>query len=98
MARQCAITGKKRMSGCNVSHSQRHTKRSFLPNVRKMSFLSDLLGMVVKLKVSSHGLRTIEKNGGIDNYMLKAKNSKLTDAAKSVKKKIEKASEAKKAA
>ncbi|MBN1783759.1 MAG: 50S ribosomal protein L28, partial [Alphaproteobacteria bacterium] len=58
MARQCEVTGKKRMVGHNVSHAKNRTKRTFLPNTRVLSFMSELLGRAFKLKVSSHGLRT----------------------------------------
>ncbi|MBN2676188.1 MAG: 50S ribosomal protein L28 [Alphaproteobacteria bacterium] len=91
MSRQCAITGKKRMIGNNVSHAKNRTKRTFLPNTRVLSFMSDILGRTFKLKVSSHGLRTINHKGGLDSYLINSKNGKLTDEAQKIKKTIFKA-------
>ncbi|MDR1691231.1 MAG: 50S ribosomal protein L28 [Rickettsiales bacterium] len=85
MTRQCAVTGKKRQIGCNVSHSMRHTKKTFLPNTKNATFRSDLLKKDIKLTVSAQGLRTIEKNGGIDAYLLKSKNGNLNETLKKVK-------------
>lgn len=62
MANQCAVTGKKRISGNHVSHSKRHVKRSFLPNIHTKRFtLAN--GKVIRLKVSAKGLRIIDKLG-----------------------------------
>ena len=88
MARQCQITGKKRMVGHTVSHAKNRGKRNFLPNTRVLSFISDLLGRAVKMKVSSHGLRTLNHKGGLDDYLLTSKPKNLTDEAKAVKKEI----------
>ncbi|MBN2779654.1 MAG: 50S ribosomal protein L28 [Alphaproteobacteria bacterium] len=86
MARQCEVTGKKRMVGHNVSHAKNRTKRTFLPNTRVLSFMSELLGRAFKLKVSSHGLRTINHKGGLDNYVLNSKPKNLTDETLAIKK------------
>ena len=88
MSRICKITNKKPLSGHNVSHSQVKTKRRFLPNLQNVSFLSDILGTKVKMCVSSHGIKTVEVNGGIDSYLLNTPNSKLTDDAKVIKNRI----------
>jgi large subunit ribosomal protein L28 len=63
MARVCEITGKKVMVGNSVSHSNRKTKRKFLPNLFKKKFYSEAEGKWVTLKVSANGLRTIDKKG-----------------------------------
>ena len=86
MARQCTITGKKRMVGHNVSHAKNRTKRTFLPNTRILSFMSDILGRSFKLKVSSHGLRTINHKGGLDSYIMNSKHGNLSDEVKKIKK------------
>ncbi len=88
MARQCEITGKKRQVGNNVSHATNRTKRTFLPNTRYLSFISDLLKRPFKLKVSTHGLRSINHKGGIDNFVLDSKNKNLTKETQAVKKAI----------
>ncbi len=97
MSRVCEITKKKPMSGHNVSHSEIKTKRKFLPNLHIASFLSEILGIKVKLYVTSRGIKTVEANGGIDSYLLNTGNSKLTPEAKVIKARIQKC-QAKKAA
>ena len=89
MVNKCSITKKKPMSGNNVSHAVNKTKRRFYPNVHNVSFFSDILGKKVKLKVSSRGIKTVEKNGGIDNYIINSKNSNLTIETRKLKKLIE---------
>ena len=66
------------MSGNNVSHAVNKTKRRFLPNLQNVSFFSETLGKKVRLKVSSNGIKTVEKKGGIDNYVMNTKDSILT--------------------
>ena len=78
MVKKCSITNKKPMSGNNVSHAVNKTKRRFLPNLQNVSFFSEILGKKVKLKVSSKGIKTVEKKGGIDNYVITSKNSLLS--------------------
>ena len=90
MARICELTGKGRMVGHNVSHANNKTKRVFLPNLQNVTLLSEALGRGVKLRVSTHGLRTVEHNGGLDNWLLKARNEQLSDSARKVKKEVEK--------
>ena len=89
MVNKCSITKKKPMSGNNVSHAVNKTKRRFYPNLHNVSFFSDILGKKVKLKVSSRGIKTVEKNGGIDNYIINSKNSNLTIETRKLKKLIE---------
>tara|TARA_B100000900_G_C20534890_1_gene697955 strand:+ start:1155 stop:1406 length:252 start_codon:yes stop_codon:yes gene_type:complete len=76
------------MVGNNVSHAVNKTKRRFYPNLHSVSFFSEVLGKKVKLKVSSRGIKTVEKNGGIDNYIIKTKNSDLTEETRKLKKLI----------
>ncbi len=63
MSRVCDITGKRPITGNNVSHSNRKTRRRFLPNLHKKRFYVPELDKWVSLKVSSHALRTINKHG-----------------------------------
>lgn len=95
MARRCEITGKGVMVGNNVSHANNRTRRRFLPNLQKASFLSDVLDRTVQLKLTTHAIRVIESNGGLDMFLQNTPNSKLTDIAKKLKNQILKALEAK---
>ncbi len=90
MARRCAVTGKGVQVGNNVSHANNKTRRRYLPNVRSVSLMSDVLGMSVRLKVSAHGLRSVEHNGGIDNWLIKTSNDKLSVEAVKLKRQIKK--------
>jgi large subunit ribosomal protein L28 len=90
MPRICKVTGKKTMVGMNVSHSHRRTKRTFLPNLQKLSFHSDILGRDFSLRISTAGLRTLTKHGGLDAYVMSKPISRLTDEMAAVKKAIEK--------
>lgn len=91
MARRCELTGKGVMSGHNVSHSNIKTNRRFLPNLQAMSLHSDVLGRRFRLKISTHALRTVESNGGLDNYLLKAREGALSIRARRIKRQVEKA-------
>ncbi|MGM0516754.1 MAG: 50S ribosomal protein L28 [Pseudomonadota bacterium] len=63
MARVCQVTGKRPAVGNNVSHANNKTRRRFLPNLHKKRFWVESEQRFVSLRVSSHGLRTIDKNG-----------------------------------
>ena len=63
MARVCQVTGKRAQSGNNVSHANNKTKRRWLPNLHERRFFVPSENRWVKLKVSAHALRTIDKNG-----------------------------------
>ena len=90
MPRVCKVTGKKTMVGMNVSHSMRHTKRTFLPNLQKLTFHSDILGRDFNLRISTAGLRTLTKHGGLDAYVMAKPVSRLTPELAAIKKAIEK--------
>lgn len=90
MSRICELTGKGRQVGHNVSHANNKTKRTFLPNLQNVTLLSDALGKGVKMRVSTHGLRTVEHNGGLDNWLLKAGDDQLSTSARKVKKEVAK--------
>ena len=91
MSRRCEITGKGVLSGNNVSHANNKTRRRFLPNLQETSLLSDTLGADVKMRLSTRGIRTVEKNGGIDAYLLGTPNSRLPAEALTIKRQIQKA-------
>ena len=92
MSRKCELTGVAVQYGNNVSHSQRKTRRCFQPNVRNVIYKSELTGGQYKLKVVAKTMRTIEKLGGIDAFMLKAKSSSMSLKAKKLQREIVKKS------
>ena len=91
MSRRCELTGEAVLSGNNVSHANRKTRRRFLPNLCQVSLISDLLGRQYSLRISAHALRSVEHNGGLDAFLLKASDSQLSTRAAKLKRDIEKA-------
>jgi large subunit ribosomal protein L28 len=91
MSRRCDITGKGVQSGNNVSHANNKTKRRFLPNLQETKLLSDTLGQQIRLKLTTHAIRSIEHNGGLDSYLANTADKNLPEAAKRLKRRIEKA-------
>lgn len=98
MAKKCALTGVGPQYGNNVSHSNRKTRRRFVPNIQVVSLLSDSLKRSVKLRLTAATIRTVDHNGGLDAYLLSTSNSKLTDEARRLKRLIKKAQAPKAAA
>src|SRR5205814_10477429 len=94
MSRVCELTGKGRLVGNNVSHANNKTKRTFLPNLQNVTLLSDSLGKGIKLKVSTHGLRSVEHVGGLDNWLLKTADISLSLRARRLKREISKKQQA----
>lgn len=94
MSRVCELTGKRVMSGNNVSHAHNKTRRRFLPNLTKATLISDVLGRSFSFRLSTHALRSVEHNNGLDNFLLKARDENLSAAALKVKKEIKKAQDA----
>jgi len=88
MSNKCELTGKKYLSGNNVSHAKNRTKRRFLPNLQNISFVSEKLGKKVQLKVAASTIRTVEKKGGLDEYLINTSNTKLATAGLKLKKLI----------
>lgn len=91
MSRRCVVTGKGVMSGNNVSHAQNKTRRKFLPNIQDTGIYSEALGRLVKVRVSTHGLRTIEHKGGLDAYLMDTAITKLDPSLRAIKTQVEKA-------
>ena len=85
MSKKCELTGKIPLKGHNVSHANNKTKRRFLPNLKKVTFKSDLLKRNVKLNVTNSALRTVDFKGGLDKFLLSAKKSKLSNKVKKLK-------------
>ena len=90
MSRICELTGKGRLVGHNVSHANNKTKRTFLPNLQNVTLLSETLGQGVKLRVSTSGIRSVEHVGGLDNWLAKTSNDKLSLRARRLKRDIAK--------
>lgn len=88
MARRCELTGKGVLSGHNVSHANNKTKRKFRPNLAEVSLMSDKLDRTVKLRISKHALRSIDHNGGLDNFIVKQDDEKLSERALRLKREI----------
>ena len=91
MSRRCMVTGKGVMSGNNVSHAHNKTRRKFLPNIQDTSVYSEVLKRWFKIRVSAHGLRTIEHKGGLDSFLKGTAKTKLAPELRPIKAQIEKA-------
>ena len=89
MARRCVLTGKGVQAGNNVSHAVNRTRRRFLPNLQKVSLLSDVLGEKVSLRLSTRAIRTVEKRGGIDGYLLSVPPTSLPGDLRKLRRRIE---------
>jgi len=90
MSRRCELTGKGPLTGHKVSHSNRKTKRRFLPNLCNVTLISDTLGRSVRLRVSANALKTVDHRGGLDAFLAKAKDGDLSPKALELKRQIEK--------
>jgi large subunit ribosomal protein L28 len=94
MSRRCELTGKGAQVGHKVSHSNRKSKRRFLPNLVNVSMISDALGRAVRLRVSANALRTVDHRGGLDAFLVKAKDAELSERALDLKRQIAKKKQA----
>jgi len=90
MSRKCDLTGKSVLTGNNVSHAKNRTKRRFLPNLNNVTLSSETLKKNFKFKISSSALRTVDKLGGLDEFLKKADDKSLSNEALKVKKEITK--------
>jgi len=88
MSRRCELTGKGVLVGHKVSHSNRKTKRRFLPNLLNVTLMSDALGRSVKLRISANALKSVDHRGGLDSFLLKAKDAELSSRALDIKRQI----------
>ena len=97
MSWRCDLTGKKPLSGHKVSHSNIKTKRHFLPNLQSVTLISEALGRSVRARISTGALRTVDHRGGLDAFLLKAKDADLAPKMLVLKRQIAKKTEAAKA-
>lgn len=88
MSMKCELTAKRPLKGHKVSHANNKTKRRFLPNIKKVTFKSDILKKNIKLNVSNSALKTVDFKGGIDKFLKSAKMFKLSKKAKKLKTEI----------
>jgi large subunit ribosomal protein L28 len=94
MARRCELSGKAVLTGNNVSHANRRTKRRFLPNLCSVTLESEALKKRVRLTISASALRSVEHRGGLDAYLVKASDEELSLRARRLKREIAKVQEA----
>jgi large subunit ribosomal protein L28 len=90
MSRRCELTGKSAQVGHKVSHSNIKTKRRFLPNLVNATIMSDALGRSVKLRISANALRSVDHRGGLDAFLIKAKDTTLSPKALDLKRQVQK--------
>lgn len=88
MTRRCELTGKQPLSGNLRSHAENKTKRTFRPNLVNVTLISEALDRKYRLRVSTHGLRTVEHTGGLDAFLLKCRDSQLSNRCKKLKNEI----------
>jgi len=88
MSKVCEISGKKPMSGNNVSHAKNRTKRRFIPNLQNVKLYSGTLQKYINLNITIRTMKTVEKNGGLDSYLIKTSNKNLAETAIKIKKQI----------
>ncbi len=90
MARRCELTGKGVLVGNNVSHAHNKTRRRFLPNLQHTSLMSDALGRMVRMRITPHAIRTVDRHGGLDAYLLATSDDKLSLNVRRLKRSIRK--------
>src|SRR5690348_12455616 len=90
MAWRCELTGKRRQIGHRVSHSNRKTKRRFLPNLLNVTLISDALGRSIRLRVSANALKSVDHRGGLDAFLLAAKDADLSPRVLELKRQVAK--------
>ncbi|MCW5697885.1 MAG: 50S ribosomal protein L28 [Bauldia sp.] len=98
MSRRCELTGKAVLTGNKVSHANNKTRRRFLPNLCEVTLISETLGRSFALRVTAHALRTVEHRGGLDAFLLKARDGDLSERALLVKRQVVRAQAASAAA
>ena len=90
MSRRCELTGKSALVGHKVSHSNIKTKRRFLPNLLNVTLISDTLGRSFKLRISANALKSVDHRGGLDAFLMKARDSELAPRVLDLKREIRK--------
>ena len=88
MSRRCELTGKGVLTGNKVSHSNIKTRRRYLPNLHKVTLQSEALGRSFRFRVAASALRTVDHRGGLDAFLMKARDTELSDRALKIKQDI----------
>ena len=88
MSNKCELTGKSPLKGHKVSHANNKMKRKFYPNIKKITFKSDILKRNISLKITNAALRSVDYKGGIDFYLKDVRSHKLSAKAKRLKNQI----------
>ena len=88
MSKKCELTGKSPLKGHKVSHANNKSKRKFFPNLKKVTFKSDILKRNIRLNVTNSALRTVDYKGGLDFYLKSVRSFKLSSKAKKLKNQI----------
>jgi len=88
MSRRCELSGKGVLTGNRVSHSNIKTRRRYLPNLNPVTLQSEALGRSFRFRITAHALRTVDHRGGLDAFLVKAKDAELSPRALKVKKDI----------
>ena len=88
MSKKCELTGISPLKGHKVSHANNKAKRKFFPNLKNVTFRSDILKRNIRLNVSNAALRTVDYKGGLDFYLKTVRSFKLSSKAKKIKNKI----------
>ncbi len=94
MTRQCELTGKLPLSGQRRSHAENSSKRKFRPNLCEVTLMSDALGRKVRLRISAHALKSVEHRGGLDAFLLKARDEELSERCLKLKRELQKTTKA----
>lgn len=94
MARRCELTGTTVQTGNNVSHAQNKTRRRYLPNLCNVSLTSDALGRSVRFRICAKTLRSVDHKGGLDKFLLAARDRDLSLHAQRIKREIRRKTEA----
>jgi large subunit ribosomal protein L28 len=90
MSRRCELTGKGTLVGNNVSHANNKTKRVYRPNLQSIALVSEALGNAYRLRVSMNALRSVDRSGGLDPFLLKSRDAVLSTRALRLKRAIAK--------
>jgi large subunit ribosomal protein L28 len=90
MARRCELTGKAVLTGNLVSHSNHKTRCRFLPNLCNVTLMSEALGQAFRFRITAHALRSVEHRGGLDSFLIKARDTELSQRAKEIRRAISK--------
>jgi len=88
MSRRCELTGKGVLTGNNVSHANNKSRRRYLPNLSQVTLMSETLGEKIRLRITSYALRSVEHRGGLDEFLLKARDGELSDKALKLKRRL----------